>query len=71
MLVATCPNSNNFTRFGVIRIYDTETAAAIGPITSSFQLFDEVQTLRELQGLFINPTGKVYATIKAKIAGTM
>jgi hypothetical protein len=42
MLVATCPNSNNFTRFGVIRIYDTETAAAISPITSSFQLFDEV-----------------------------
>jgi hypothetical protein len=42
MLVATCPNSNNFTRFGVIRIYDTETMAAIGPITSSFQLYDEV-----------------------------
>ena len=42
MLVATCSNSNNFTRYGIMRISDLEATAATGPIITSFQLFDDV-----------------------------
>jgi hypothetical protein len=42
MLLATCINSNNFIRYGIMRIPDVETTAAAGPILYSFQLFDEV-----------------------------
>ena len=42
MVLVTCLNSNNFIRYGVMRISDEESTAATGPILPSFQLFDEV-----------------------------
>jgi hypothetical protein len=42
MLLATCLNTNNFIRYGILRISDVETTAAAGPILTSFQLFDDV-----------------------------
>jgi hypothetical protein len=41
MVLATCKNSNGSIRYGIMRISDSETTAAAGPILSSFQLIDD------------------------------
>jgi hypothetical protein len=42
MVLATCTNSIGSIRYGIMRISDEENKANIGPILSSFKIFDDV-----------------------------
>jgi hypothetical protein len=42
MVLATCKNSIGSIRYGIISISDEENKANIGPILSSFKIFDDV-----------------------------